>query len=146
MGPKAFLKQNEEEKLVEWIEEITRRGFPPKKDDLFLIVQKIIANSGRNTPFVDNKTEKKWLQLFLKRHPASSQRIPGTLTSVRASVTESQLKWWFREVEKSLKSDNFFKVLSNPQRVFNLDESDFQLCPKSSKVIGPRGEKNIYMT
>ncbi|KAG5865917.1 hypothetical protein JTB14_028088 [Gonioctena quinquepunctata] len=139
MGPKTFLKQNEKEKLVEWIKE---EGFSTKKKDhLILTVQTIIVNSGCNTPFVGNKPGKKWLQLFLKRHPDLSQRIPETLTSVRASVTESQLKRGFREVEESLKSDNFFKA--NPQRVFNLDESAFQLCPKSGKAIGPREEKNI---
>lgn len=143
MGPKTVLTEKEEERLVEWIKEITKKGFPPKKDELILTVQRIIVNSKRVTPFKNNKPGKKWLQLFLKRHPDLSQRIPETLTSTRASVTEIQLKNWFKEVENSLKSDNLFEILADPQRVFNLDESAFQLCPKSGKVIGPRGEKNI---
>lgn len=35
-------------------------------------------------------------------------------------------------------------TLNFPERIFNCDESAFQICPKSNKVIGPRGEKNIY--
>lgn len=144
MGPKTVLTKKEEDKLVEWIKEITKKGFPPKKDDLVLTVQKIVANSGRETPFIDGKPGKKWIQLFLKRHSDLSPRVPETLTSVRASVTESQLRGWFNEVQISLQSENLSWILTNPQRLYNLDESAFQLCPKSGKVIGPRGEKNIY--
>nr|CAI5854571.1 unnamed protein product [Callosobruchus analis] len=36
------------------------------------------------------------------------------------------------------------EILNDPSRVFNADESGFQLCPKTKKVLAPRGAKNIY--
>ncbi|KAG5890112.1 hypothetical protein JTB14_005243 [Gonioctena quinquepunctata] len=32
----------------------------------------------------------------------------------------------------------------NPARVFNGDESEFSICPKSGKVLAPKGWKNLY--
>ncbi|KAJ8950057.1 hypothetical protein NQ314_008063 [Rhamnusium bicolor] len=81
---------------------------------------------------------------FFKRNPPISARIPETLTATRASVTEEKLRNWFQEVDTFLKSEKQTDILNHPERIFNCDESAFQICPKSNKVIGPRGEKNIY--
>ena len=35
-------------------------------------------------------------------------------------------------------------MLQDPSRVFNLDESGFSLCPKGDKVLGIKGQKNVY--
>ncbi|CAG5079647.1 Protein of unknown function [Cotesia congregata] len=35
----------------------------------------------------------------------------------------------------------FFK---SPERIINLDELGMSLCPKTGKVLGPKGEKNLY--
>lgn len=80
----------------------------------------------------------------MKQHPDLIQRIPKIITVVRAYVTEAQLRGWFQEVEDFLKFDNLLEVLSDPQHIFNLAKSAFQLCPKFAKVFGPHGEKNIY--
>nr|CAI5848767.1 unnamed protein product [Callosobruchus analis] len=36
------------------------------------------------------------------------------------------------------------EILNDPSRVFNADESGFQLCAKTKKVLAPQGAKNIY--
>lgn len=38
----------------------------------------------------------------------------------------------------------FFDVLSHPSRIFNADESFFQLNPSQGNVIVPRGTKNVF--
>ncbi|XP_017482205.1 PREDICTED: uncharacterized protein LOC108371207 [Rhagoletis zephyria] len=35
-------------------------------------------------------------------------------------------------------------ILDDPSRIFNGDESGFSMCPKSGKVIAPKGFKNVY--
>lgn len=35
-------------------------------------------------------------------------------------------------------------ILSDPRRIFNADETSFSMCPKTGRVIAPKGWKNIY--
>jgi hypothetical protein len=35
-------------------------------------------------------------------------------------------------------------ILEDPSRIFNGDETSFSMCPKSGKVLAPKGYKNIY--
>lgn len=35
-------------------------------------------------------------------------------------------------------------ILEDPSRIYNADESGFQTCPESGKVLGPVGMKNFY--
>ncbi|KAJ8968105.1 hypothetical protein NQ314_002460 [Rhamnusium bicolor] len=35
-------------------------------------------------------------------------------------------------------------ILNDPTRILNGDETSFTLCPKTGKVVAPRGYKNIY--
>lgn len=145
MGPSTNLTPSEENRLVEWIIKISRAGFPLVKEDILCTVQRIIVNSQRETNFTENKPGKKWFDLFMKRHRQRlSKRTPETLTNIRASVTENQIRTWFNEVENFLRKENLFQILENASRIFNCDESAFALCPKSGKVIAPRGEKNVY--
>lgn len=144
MGPPSVLSKAEENALVKWITEISNRGFSPHKDDLLITVQKIMRNTNRQNPFINDKPGRKWLDAFFKRNPSLSVRIPETLTTSRASVSEQQLRNWFKEVYTYLENENLLEILNFPERIFNCDESAFQICPKSNKVIGPRGEKNVY--
>ncbi|KAJ8949933.1 hypothetical protein NQ314_008095 [Rhamnusium bicolor] len=36
-------------------------------------------------------------------------------------------------------------VFKDPTRIFNADESGFSLCPKTGKVLGTKGWKNLYI-
>lgn len=40
--------------------------------------------------------------------------------------------------------ENALDIIEDPKRIFNADESRFQTCPESGKVIGPANMKNIY--
>ena len=75
VGPKTELTQDEELGLVAWIELCQRRGFPRPDQALLHEVQKIIEEDGRENRFVNNKPGKKWLKLFLQRHPHSNLMI-----------------------------------------------------------------------
>lgn len=141
MGPSTYLSK-EEEKLCEWIIYLGQRGFPVTKTKLLESVQALVTELGRETPFVNNKPGRHWLEAFLRRHPHLSKRIAQTLTSTRASVTEVALRNWFKEVEEHLTKLNL--VLIDPSRVFNCDESGFRLCPELGHVIVKKGAKSVY--
>lgn len=44
-----------------------------------------------------------------------------------------------------LKEENVLEILKCPERIYNADESGFQLCPKTGKVLGPRHKDVYYM-
>ena len=68
-GVKPILHPEEETLLVSYLVEADKRGFPRNSESLLDQVQKIILKDGRETPFTNGRPGKKWLQLFLQRHP-----------------------------------------------------------------------------
>lgn len=141
-GPATYLTATEEEEIVNWIIECSQRGFPVTKIRLIECVQKFIKKSGRETPFTEDRPGKKWLKLFMNRHPILSRRIPQNLTCIRASVSEEKVRQWFDEVKTYLLKKNLLNIGAN--RVFNLDESAFKIVPKTDKVIVQKGARAVY--
>lgn len=43
-----------------------------------------------------------------------------------------------------MKEENRFEILKDPERVFNGDETNVLLCPKTSTVLAPKDAKNVY--
>ncbi|KAH9642696.1 hypothetical protein HF086_014393 [Spodoptera exigua] len=70
------------------------------------------------------------LQFRLSKEFVKSRPSPDTVLS---SQEENQL------IEQLYR-----KHSSDPSRVYNGDETNFILCPKNTKVIAPKGEKNVY--
>lgn len=144
MGPNTVLNMREEKRLVKWMTDLTKCGFPRKPDDLLNTVQNITREENRKTPFKDYRPGKTWYAAFLKRHPELSLRTPQGISKGRAIVTEESIRLWFRDLESYLESQNASDVLLDPKRVFNCDETSFSMCPKTGKVIAPVGWKNVY--
>jgi len=141
-GPQTYLRTEEENNLVEWIFYLSERGFPVNKNQLLDSVRDVIVELKRETPFVNNRLGRDWYEAFLRRHPELASRIAQTLTLTRASATEEVLRNWFKEVEQHLRKLNLLEI--EPSRVFNCDESGFQLCPKPGCVIVRKGSKSVY--
>lgn len=52
---------------------------------------------------------------------------------------------WFQEVEETLKDvDVDLSIFNDPQRIFNFDESGFQLVPARFKALCAAGTRNVY--
>jgi len=141
-GPQTYLRTEEENNLVEWIFYLSERGFPVNKNQLLDSVRDVIVELKRETPFVNNRPGRHWYEAFLRRHPQLTSRVAQTLTLTRASATEKVLLNWFKEVEQHLRKLNLLEI--EPSRVFNCDESGFQLCPKPGCVIVKKGSKSVY--
>uniref|UniRef100_A0A2S2Q4Q0 DDE-1 domain-containing protein n=1 Tax=Sipha flava TaxID=143950 RepID=A0A2S2Q4Q0_9HEMI len=94
-----------------------------------------------NTPFSNNRPGKKWFYSFLSRHKILSQKHSEYVNRARGSVTEIKIKNWFKEVHEILGENA--SILEDPSRVFNMDETCFNLAPKGELIIGERG-RNVY--
>ena len=84
------------------------------------------------------------MQLFLKRHPVLSIRTPERVSKARASVTEDGIRTWFTTLKSEVMELDALDIFSDPSRVFNADESNLQLCPKTGKFVGVKVWKNCY--
>ena len=107
-------------------------------------VKEFVEQNNRPNPFKDNMPGNKWYNGFLRRHPEIACRTPEGVTAASACVSEENIRGWFKSVEDILKEENVFDILSDPERVFNGDETNFMLCPKKNLVLAPTGSKNVY--
>lgn len=134
MGPATILSREEEMSLVTWILGLSDAGFPITKDQLLDTVQMILKKEKRDSAFVDNRPGRKWYESFRKRHPSIVEKQCQNLTRARADVSEEKLRAWFDDVHEHLTKMGHADILTDPTRIFNMDESGFFLNPKPGKV------------
>ncbi|KAJ8971895.1 hypothetical protein NQ314_000508 [Rhamnusium bicolor] len=107
-------------KEVEWIIENHKKGFLRRKDDIQESVKEFLEKTPRPNPFVNNYASEGWYKSFFRRHPEA----------IRTS--------------EAVTSASFDYILNDPHRIFNGDETCFNLCPKDTKVLAPKSAKNVY--
>ncbi|XP_072400746.1 uncharacterized protein [Diabrotica undecimpunctata] len=145
MGPSSVLTPFEEERLESWILAKAKLRFPMHPSNVMDAVQNILRGAGRPNKFINDRPGKKWLQLFLQRHPNIAKRNTEIISKSRASVTEESIREWFAELNEFLENDNLLDMIGDPTRVFNADETGMKTCMKSGLVLGPtRKFRNLY--
>jgi len=105
-GPCTILTKEEELLLVEWIIEMSRRGLPLNRDNLLDSIQEIISEDNRSNPFSENRPGFTWYKLFLKRHPAISERHAEAISRGRGLLTEGCVRGWFQDANEYFRSKN----------------------------------------
>lgn len=145
MGPSSTLGSDIENMLVNWSKAMRQRGFPITAIDLVTSVKQIIKAMRIENSFKDGIPGRKWLDLFLKRHPDIAKRETEKISKARAHVTEANIRYWFKEISKYCQEENIYAALNDPSRIFNTDETGFLLCTKTGKVIVAKGQKKVYM-
>ncbi|KAL4104144.1 hypothetical protein QTP88_019457 [Uroleucon formosanum] len=60
--------------MVKWIGVMSQKGFPIVSSDLLSSVEKIVKDLNLDTKFPNGKPGKKWLKLFMNRHPIVAKR------------------------------------------------------------------------
>lgn len=144
MGPESVLNKYEEAEIATWLKDLAICGFPKKPDNLLNTVQQMIIEEGRPNPFINGRPGRKWLNSFFKRNESISMRTPEAISKGRAVITQESIKKWFEKLKEYLTEKQALDVLEDPKRILNGDETSFMLCPKTGKVIAPRGYKNVY--
>lgn len=76
MGPECYLGDKAEEVLVHWILTCQKAKFPITSFELIKSVEQLVKKMKLKTAFKDDKPGKKWLKLFLARHPGITYRTP----------------------------------------------------------------------
>lgn len=145
-GMPTVLSTIEEDRIRKWVIDMAKRGFPPTKEKLITTVQLYLNLAKRKTTFTDNRPGRKWYRGFLNRHPDLAVRTCQPLTSSRSEITERKIRNWHQEVRSYLESNvpDVLKLLDDPNRIYNLDETAFYLTPKSDKVLTSKGSKSVH--
>ena len=123
---------------------MSRKGFPQRFDNVKHYVQEYLNDSGDKNPFKNNTPGIGWYKAFLRRNPELSERFAEGVTSSSSCVSESDIRKWFKSIEAYLREEKYIDIMKDPSRIFNTDETYFNVCPKSKNVLAARGEKNVY--
>ncbi|CAH1983152.1 unnamed protein product [Acanthoscelides obtectus] len=81
-----------------------------------------------------------WFKAFLKRQPPTRQRTSEPVSAASACVAEKDIRNWFTDIKKYLDSKNI--SMEDPSRVYNCDETGFQVCPNTGIVYDATVEKD----
>lgn len=127
-----FLTSDEEQEIVRWIEEMAEAGLPINEGILRISVGQFVKRLGKQGLFRADIPSRGWVAKFLRRHPEISKRTANQLCK-RRTVTEIEVRAWFTEVNDSLADSDFQHVIDHPDRVFNMDESSFEMAPNPKK-------------
>lgn len=102
-GPSPVLQKEEEERLVKWIIDMSEIGYGQCREQVCLMVKKILDSDKRPNPFPNNMPGKDWWHAFLKRHSELSLRTPQALQTCRAKAcTEKTMDRWYYDFEQFL--------------------------------------------
>lgn len=135
----TILSCKEENQLILWLNENKKKGFPRRKKDIQRAVKDFLDNNPRPNTFKNNLPGDKWFRLFMRRHSNITIRIPGSITDASSKVSETDIRKWFQSIASYLEEKDLKHILNDPSRVFNGDETNFLLCPKTGRVIAIKG-------
>ena len=88
-------------------------------------VKRLVEEANMETGF-----GKKWLELFLKRHPIVRQKHAEYVNKAPASITAEKIREWFSETTTLLGND--IDILNFPETIWNMDETVMFLSPKGA--------------
>ncbi|KAJ8983254.1 hypothetical protein NQ317_015603 [Molorchus minor] len=132
-GPSPILSSQEETILVRWIKDCQRKGFPRRKEDIQISVKQFLDDSPRENPFKNNLPGDGWYKAFMRRHPALTTRKSEGVSAASSAVSEQDIRKWFEGIYSYLSEKEYTEVLEHPERLFNADETNFQLCPQNKR-------------
>ena len=72
------------------------------------------------------------------------ERTSEAVTAASSCVSEQNIRKWFDEVQDYIRENNLEEVMNDPFRIFNGDETGFQMCPSTGRVLAEKGAKNVY--
>ena len=93
--------------------------------------------------FTNGKPGRHWYEAFMKRHSNQlSKRVPQYLSKERHEVGEEDIREWFTDIKSHLQSKSLLNI--HPSRIYNCDETNMAMTPKSDYVIAEKGARTVY--
>ncbi len=131
-----------EEELKWYCLEMERKFFGLSRTDVMRMAFKIASVHEMPNTFnaTAERAGKKWLKMFLARHPELSIRTPQPLSAARMlGFTPENVARFFDVFEEEMK-----KIKFNPVRLWNVDETGITIVQhKTTQVIGRKGKRQV---
>ncbi|XP_012937487.1 uncharacterized protein LOC106011650 [Aplysia californica] len=140
---KKLLTEEEEERLVQWIQVHAERSMRRTHDDIRQKVKEILDLRGASVRREDGRPGRDWVTSFKKRHPGLDLRSPQTLCKEQAFIGEQDVRDWFFALKEYLDSRDP-ALLKSPNRIFNADKTGFAFAHVSKRVLAPVGTKPVH--
>ena len=113
-GPSTFLTHREEELLLEYVFDMADRGFGLTITDVRELAVRVVAKSGRKSPFSGNKAGWDWYKGFKARHPQLVLRKAEPMSAQRINnSTPEVIKDYFEKLAAVLYSQIRFDEQTN---------------------------------
>lgn len=109
-------------------------GYPVQGKEIIREAVKIATSFPRPAGRENSIPDRYWLMRFIKRCKDIKCRRSININLASSSVTENQIRQYFRRTEAYLRSNDYFEILFQPDRVWNCDETYFKLAEAPSKV------------
>lgn len=142
MGRLPELGLQHEKQLVEHLKNLCDHGFPLSPREVRTLAYKFCIDNKIACRFNEKKgmTGNDWLQGFLRRNKTLSKRVAEGLSSSRATgMNKTDVNKYFTILQDIFEKNNF---MLKPERIYNADESGFQLNNKPGIVISEKGRKD----
>jgi hypothetical protein len=72
------------------------------------------------------------------------ERTSEAVNAASSVVSEENIRKWFDKVQGYIREKKFEEVMDDPSRIFNGDETGFQICPSTGSVLAKNGARNVY--
>jgi hypothetical protein len=138
----SIFTKEEERAICDWIFISADHGYPKSRDDI-ITVASAMRDRKLNVPISKNLLSRNWFERFMKRNPDVAVRTPQSVTRSSANVTAMDLKKFVENITRFIVKEDLEHNLLDRRRFCNLDETGYDYNPKSKKVYGKCGSKNV---
>lgn len=134
-GQPPVFTESEETAMAKWLCEMSQRGMGLRMCEFLDFVQSIVNKEKRQVPFKNGRPGKKWFYAFMNRNShIINQRVETALELKRSQVTKEKMDAWYDRFRNFLLS---IGLIDKPSKIWNADETGFNMGSNKSKVIGP---------
>lgn len=141
-GRQPLISAKDESIIVQWILYMGEKGDPLSQQDVLEAVSLYLVKLGLRSE--GEVLTSGWLSKFFARHPEISHRKPQLVTRAAASVTESDLRKWHKNLVDWMERENLIHLKNDPNRFLNCDETNYPLNTVPNKVLVRKGQKDAY--
>ena len=72
------------------------------------------------------------------------ERTSEAVTAASSCVSEENIRKTFDEMQEYIRENNLEELMDEPSRIFNGDETGFQICLSTGCVLAEKEAKNEY--